>query len=49
MYTHKHRQSNMYTAYAWIVVMGALGAFGFGWGTGANDVVSCVCVGGICI
>jgi len=28
----------MYTQYVWIVVYGALGAFGFGWGTGANDV-----------
>jgi hypothetical protein len=24
--------------FTWIVVYGALGAFGFGWGTGANDV-----------
>ncbi|GBF87500.1 sodium phosphate symporter [Raphidocelis subcapitata] len=26
--------------YAWLVVMGAFGAFGFGWGTGANDVAN---------
>jgi solute carrier family 20 (sodium-dependent phosphate transporter) len=24
--------------YLWLVVVGSLGAFGFGWGTGANDV-----------
>ncbi|TFJ83483.1 hypothetical protein NSK_005215 [Nannochloropsis salina CCMP1776] len=28
----------MFAQFAWIVVYGALGAFGFGWGTGANDV-----------
>jgi len=26
--------------YLWIVVTGAIGAFGFGWGTGANDVAN---------
>ncbi|MCO5610642.1 hypothetical protein L7F22_064881 [Adiantum nelumboides] len=26
--------------YLWLVVVGALGAFGFGWGTGANDVAN---------
>lgn len=26
--------------YLWLVVAGALGAFGFGWGTGANDVAN---------
>lgn len=24
------------SAYVWLVVVGAFGAFGFGWGTGAN-------------
>jgi sodium-dependent phosphate transporter len=26
--------------YVWLVVVGAFGAFGFGWGTGANDVAN---------
>jgi sodium-dependent phosphate transporter len=26
--------------YEWIIVTGALGAFGFGWGTGSNDVAN---------
>nr|WNH14458.1 phosphate transporter B 1;2 [Pteris ensiformis] len=26
--------------YLWLVVVGAIGAFGFGWGTGANDVAN---------
>lgn len=29
-----------YPQYLWLVVVGSLGAFGFGWGTGANDVAN---------
>jgi sodium-dependent phosphate transporter len=30
----------MISEYVWIFVVGSLGAFGFGWGTGANDVAN---------
>lgn len=30
----------MISEYAWIFIVGSLGAFGFGWGTGANDVAN---------
>lgn len=29
-----------YPQYVWLIVVGSLGAFGFGWGTGANDVAN---------
>ena len=29
-----------YPQYTWLIVVGSLGAFGFGWGTGANDVAN---------
>ena len=40
---HRIQPGTMFSSFTWVVVMGALGAFGFGWGTGANDVV---CMGG---
>jgi hypothetical protein len=30
----------MFEDYLWIVVVGGIGAFGFGWATGANDVAN---------
>jgi len=30
----------MIAEYTWIFIVGSLGAFGFGWGTGANDVAN---------
>lgn len=30
----------MFSDYLWIVAVGGIGAFGFGWATGANDVAN---------
>lgn len=29
-----------YSEYVWLIVVGSMGAFGFGWGTGSNDVAN---------